>query len=189
MLEMEGFKKEYLSKYLEVNVSTLNRWYKLERFPRPSKFRLLVNLLCDDVSEFDSYRQAPLNEKIMFLRYFSGLSLEELSDSIIISRPLLSNWETGNTVPTDTQKERLAMFYDVNGIELELDGPMNSIGSKIRQERLALGLSQADLAKELNLSPATISTYERDLSCIPESTLRLIAEELELSMSYLVGLE
>lgn len=188
-LNEEGFKKDYLSEYLEVSISTINRWYNLERFPRPPKFKLLVDLLYDDISEFKLYEDAKLNEKLLLLRYFSGLSLEELSESIIISRTLLSNWENEKTLPSLTQRQRISLFYDIPKVNLGVPNTKVTVGTKVRQERMAMGLTQSELAKKLDISPSLISSYERDLNNIPDKALSLIAKSLEVCEEYLTSSE
>lgn len=185
-LEEQGFTKTYLAEYLNVSQSTINRWYSFERFPQPSKFRKLADLLISEVHELEFYTNAKLSEKLFTLRYCSGLSLEELSESVIMSRTLLADWERGGSKPTLIQRERLASFYDVDKSELGVPNNGIMIGSKIRQERLALGLTQKDLSDKLGLSPTLISLYERSIEEIPDDVLDSIVEELELSKSYLV---
>lgn len=42
---------------------------------------------------------------------------------------------------------------------------MNSIGSRIAQKRKALGLTQEDLANQLDVSSQAVSKWENDISC------------------------
>lgn len=186
-LDEEGFNKDDLAGLLNVSPSTINRWYRLERFPNPKAFRLLTNILYDDVTEFDLYKTADTNERLFLLRMFSGLSFKELSESVIISRILLSNWEKGDTSPTFTQTQRLAMFYDVPQEDLGVPVKQTTVGSKIRQERLALGITQSALANELGVSPSSMSLYERDVSEIPKEVLVKITDVLETSEDYLAS--
>lgn len=185
--DKKGIKRKDLADYLNVSSSTINRWYNLERFPRPDVFRLLVTRLYDDVTEFELYDTADTNEKLLLLRLFAGLSLKELSESIIISRTLLSSWEKGSSYPTFTQIQRLALFYDVPQVDLGVPIKHTTLGTKIRQERLALGLTQAELADALGVSSSLMSLYERDMAEIPEGILSVIIDELELTKDYMVS--
>src|SRR5437763_2063108 len=61
------------------------------------------------------------------------------------------------------------------------------LGEAIREERVRLGLSRAQLAKRLGYSPQRIWTIEAGLSDPKISTLLHIAEALDSSLSDLVS--
>lgn len=61
-------------------------------------------------------------------------------------------------------------------------------GELLRELRKDHGMTQADLAKELSLSPLTISAYERS-RCVPDDTTKVkIAKIFNVSLDYLLGL-
>lgn len=60
-------------------------------------------------------------------------------------------------------------------------------GEKIKLKRKELGLSQTDLANRVGLKFGTISKYEKDEISIPSNTLKLIADVLNISTDYLLG--
>lgn len=63
-----------------------------------------------------------------------------------------------------------------------------TIGERIRQRRLELGLSQEDLAKRLgNKSRASVCTVEKDKEDLTTDRIRKYAEALETTPSYLMG--
>lgn len=65
-----------------------------------------------------------------------------------------------------------------------------TIGERIRQRRLELGLSQEDLAKRLgNKSRASVCTVEKDKEDLTTDRIRKYAEALETTPSYLMGWE
>lgn len=62
------------------------------------------------------------------------------------------------------------------------------LGELLRELRKDHGLTQADLAKELSLSPLTISAYERN-RCVPDDSTKVkIAKIFNISLDYLLGL-
>ncbi|MCQ9615487.1 helix-turn-helix domain-containing protein [Paenalcaligenes niemegkensis] len=63
---------------------------------------------------------------------------------------------------------------------------MNTFGKNLRQARLALGLSQQQLADMTQLSQAAISSYERGERHAARDILRL-AEALKVSPQWLAG--
>ena len=66
---------------------------------------------------------------------------------------------------------------------------MNNLGEKIRNKRKELGLSQPELAKILNVSNGIISQWENNIYEPKASYLKLLAETLNVSTDYLLGLE
>ena len=61
-------------------------------------------------------------------------------------------------------------------------------GELLRELRKDHGMTQVDLAKELSLSPLTISAYERN-RCVPDDSTKVkIARLFNVSLDYLLGL-
>jgi len=60
-----------------------------------------------------------------------------------------------------------------------------SIGSRIREKRLALKLTQQDLAQALGLTPQHISVIEQDKRIPSLSSLVRLAQELGVTIDYL----
>ena len=61
------------------------------------------------------------------------------------------------------------------------------IGTRIASLRRQAGMSQAELAEKLNLSPSTIGMYEQGRREPPLATLVRIAELFNVSLDYLVA--
>lgn len=65
-----------------------------------------------------------------------------------------------------------------------------SVGQRIKERRLALGLSVDELAEKLNKNRATVYRYEsEEIENLPLSILEPLAKVLECSPSYLMGWE
>ena len=63
----------------------------------------------------------------------------------------------------------------------------NKLGNRLKQHRTARKMTQIDLAKPLNMSRQTVSTYETG-SRIPDIyTLWTIADIYEISIDELIG--
>ena len=62
-----------------------------------------------------------------------------------------------------------------------------TIGSRIRELRLRRGLTQDQIAAELNMNRANFSHYERDAAVPPSDILCKIADILNTSTDYLLG--
>lgn len=64
---------------------------------------------------------------------------------------------------------------------------MKSIGENIKQSRLALGLSQADAAKRLNISTPAFCKIETGQTDLNVSRLLQIAKTFKVSVNILLG--
>lgn len=67
--------------------------------------------------------------------------------------------------------------------------PVSELGKRLRERRVALGLTQDELAARLFVTRQTISNYERGLSEPYLDTLRRLAEALETDIVALLGTE
>ena len=62
-----------------------------------------------------------------------------------------------------------------------------SLGQRIRQRRLALNITQQDLADALNITPQHISVIEQDKAAPSVALLPKLAEQLGVSTDYLLS--
>lgn len=60
-----------------------------------------------------------------------------------------------------------------------------TVGARIRRRRRELGLTQAELARRLQLSQPTLSAYEKGTTQIPAYHLERIADLLRVEQRYL----
>jgi transcriptional regulator with XRE-family HTH domain len=61
------------------------------------------------------------------------------------------------------------------------------IGTRIRERRTAQKISQKDLATQVEISPSAINQYEKGEKVPSASTLIKLAETLDVSSDYLLG--
>lgn len=61
-----------------------------------------------------------------------------------------------------------------------------SLGQRIRQRRLALNITQQDLANALNITPQHISVIEQDKAAPSIALLPKLAEQLGVTTDYLL---
>ena len=62
------------------------------------------------------------------------------------------------------------------------------LGEKLKNERILRNLTQSQLAKEISVSPKTISNYESGSIYPPIPTLIKLCEYFNVSSDYLIGL-
>lgn len=63
----------------------------------------------------------------------------------------------------------------------------NKFGNRLRNIRIQLGLTQAQLADKLNISSSTIGMYEQGRREPDNNTLIQISRQLNVSVDYLLG--
>lgn len=63
------------------------------------------------------------------------------------------------------------------------------VGSRIRNARIALGLTQEELGEKLHLSKSTICCYEKNNRGISIETLIALTEVLGVTTDYLLGID
>lgn len=64
-----------------------------------------------------------------------------------------------------------------------------TLGQKIKEERDRKGWSQIFFARKIGVTNAVLSNYERDVRDPDTTTLKNIANTLEVSVDYLLGLQ
>ena len=62
-----------------------------------------------------------------------------------------------------------------------------TLGQRIRAQRIRLGMTQEELAEEICLPKSTISAYENDKVDIKSSAIIELSEHLETTPNYLLG--
>ena len=62
-----------------------------------------------------------------------------------------------------------------------------TLGQRIRAQRIRLGMTQEELAEEICLPKSTISAYENDKVDIKHSAIIELSEHLETTPNYLLG--
>ena len=68
------------------------------------------------------------------------------------------------------------------------DFDMAETGKRIRELRIGLSMSQSDLADRVGVAQNTISQYENGLSELSMAVLFRIAQALETTSDYLLGI-
>lgn len=146
-------------------------------------------------------RRKILGVKIRHARARAGLSPTEVGQVLGISAELVSDIEFGRRDVTLPQLEVMSMIFNVpisyfwsdDAIEEpNLDYPTQEamalrhriIGTLLRQARTEAGQSQEELAQLLGVPPSRIPNYEFGKTEIPLPELELLAEHLNVSLSY-----
>ncbi|MCI0423331.1 MAG: helix-turn-helix domain-containing protein [Acidobacteria bacterium] len=137
-----------------------------------------------------------LGEKIKQMRLTRGLTIEALAKRAEITKGFLSKLETGKKAPTISTLGRIARALNTEA-SLLLESPHPKalapdedpglrIGERIRQIRLARGLTLESLAQGGGITKGFLSKIERDEKAPAISTLINIANALNTEVSLLL---
>lgn len=129
-------------------------------------------------------------EEIRRVREERGYSLVELAEKAGVSVSYLSEIERGAKKPSLKVLERIAQSLNINkSLLIELDQNLQSIklGDKLKIIRESKGLSLTELADQVNLSVSYLSEIERNNTYPAATTLRVLADKLEVSLVSLMG--
>ncbi|MDK2889295.1 Helix-turn-helix [Desulfofundulus australicus DSM 11792] len=131
-------------------------------------------------------------EKIRALREERGYTLQDLARRANLSLSYLSEIERGSKRPSLKTIEKLAAALNVPKAQL-IEGDVTdsglSLGDKIRILRSEKNLSLQELASRAGISLSYLSEIERGTVYPALSTLKRIAEALEVSPTSIMGQE
>ncbi|SHJ32156.1 helix-turn-helix domain-containing protein [Desulfofundulus thermosubterraneus] len=131
-------------------------------------------------------------EKIRALREERGYTLQDLARRANLSLSYLSEIERGSKRPSLKTIEKLAAALNVPRAQL-IEGDVTdrglSLGDKIRIMRNEKNLSLQELAERAGISLSYLSEIERGTVYPALSTLKRIAEALEVSPTSIMGQE
>ena len=148
-------------------------------------------------------RQKIVGVLIKQTRLEANKSLQETATALGCSPNRLSQYEAGEKAPSLPEVEMLARFFSVpldhlldenHQREEKLPLPPAGvipirhkiIGVHLRQARKEAGLTQKELAQEVDCSPGHISQFERGERPVPLPELEVLTDVLDLPSSNLV---
>lgn len=119
--------------------------------------------------------------KLQAMRISAGMSQAQLAYRAGTSYTTLSAYENGRRnvrSMSDDLASRIAaaLKCSVDDVRASIDTPKTS--RKLKEMRRAAGITQVDLAREIGVTQAAISAYERGIRPIPEDVSELIADVL-----------
>lgn len=130
--------------------------------------------------------------KLQMLRKRTGLTQDEFSAKIGVSRQAISKWESGNAYPDLKNLQTLCSFFAVTADALlnpknESLTPSNeacrfdasSLANNIKRIRLARGIAQEAFAEQMNVSRQSVSKWENGTTVPKTELLILMLDILE----------
>lgn len=198
-----GLSQAELAREFGIAQNTLSQ-YETGTRPLPAEISTKAALLfgvsegdvhgTDDRVECSPNTQSAIAERIRGRRVELGLSLQAAAEVSGISKSTLQRYETGGirNIPLH-QLDGLARALGVSkasmlgfGEETEDDCLNERVCDRINLARISAGLTQADVAAALGMTPQGISNYERGLNRIPGDVLCGMASLFGVSVEYLL---
>lgn len=183
----ENFTKTFLAEELDVNISTISRWFQGKQFPSPEKFHEIADIVLYNITDLASYKEGTMGQKLFLLRNWEGLTRKEMANSIGFGHILISSWEKDKKTPNDNQLKRLISFFYVRQEDLNANVSQFHLGKNIQEQRVALGLTQEELGMRINRSTSVVSSYERNVTVPPKNILFKLSTALEVPIYYLIS--
>ncbi len=137
-----------------------------------------------------------IGKKIRRLRASRGLTLAQMGKQINASVSVISDWENDKKTPRASSLQRLADFFGIAVSDLHPASGESmlphqktslSVGEIVRRLRYKHRLKMKDLAKILETSPTTISSWENMGKCPRPEMLKKVADYFEISEADLMN--
>lgn len=137
--------------------------------------------------------------KIKDLREDKDLLQKDIAKKLNIKRTSYAAWENGERIIPLKHLNTLCNFYNVNmdyivGLKNKIKKTKKNyqldkikIGQRIKEIRNINNLTIRDLAKVLNTTPSTISSYEKGKTLILTAFAYQICSKYNISMDWLCG--
>lgn len=119
--------------------------------------------------------------KLQAMRISAGMSQAQLAYRTGISRTTLSSYENGkrnvrNMSDDLASRIAAALQRSIDDVRSPIDTPKPT--SNLKELRRAAGITQVELARQIGVTQAAISLYERGIRPIPDDTAERIADAL-----------
>ena len=128
-----------------------------------------------------------LGQRLEAARKRAGLNRAQLAARLMVTEESIRRWERGGARPTPDSLIRLLAVLSLDGAEFttlspaEADAPDRpEIARRLRDERSARGISQAEAGKLLGVAQATFAGWEIGRAVPDRRFLRALAEFLGL---------
>lgn len=121
----------------------------------------------------------PTGNDVRETRKAHGLTQGEVAERADISQPLLSRIENDDVDPRLSTLHRIAEAINDTGRSIEEEDLVVAVPSAIKQIRIDVSLTQAELARRAGVSQPLIARIENDEVNPRASTLRAILNELD----------
>jgi transcriptional regulator with XRE-family HTH domain len=145
--------------------------------------------LIDTPFVVDTTHWPPLGQLLGSCREKLRMTRDELAVAMEVATGTVVAWELGYRTPRAQQLPRLATVLNVSVHRLEEALPkreLSALGELIRSRQQHLGLPRRDIAARAGLDEATLSRWANGHNTPKTSSLRRLADALEVSLQEIV---
>jgi len=164
----QGLRQEDPAPLLGVKPDTVASWETGVAFPLPRHFPKLLAFLGKHqgllLPDEDPTCPATFGEVLRRRRLALGLSRAALAARLGTTASGIADWEHGRASPSLRHRPWLTELFGEDLWPLQAESPQDgerSLGERLRQRRLALGLSQRSLARLLGVRAKSIALWEK----------------------------
>lgn len=154
-----GITKSDLAKILSVDVASISAWETGRELPDAEVVEHLAVWLSEEPHSPTDDDVEDIASKILQMRLRRGLSQEKLAGILYVSQSAVAQWESGEEIPNDFDMVRVDAWF-TGELMARGAGRDENIGSKMKQKRQERGISQAELARLLEVSPTSVGNWE-----------------------------
>jgi len=129
----------------------------------------------DEAADFDPDGMREFRDEM-------DLTQQQFGALLDVSETTVSNWENGETTPDPEQLEKFGALLDLDADQIHrkvAEATGLYTGDHLREVRDRLELSQGELAEALDVSPGTVSNWERDINTPGTNAVRKLRELLD----------
>ena len=180
-----GYTLNQLAERIKVSPSYLSSIERNIKKPSISMLRDISNTLNISISYLFDDISGTVGERLKLLREGRGLSIQDLADLSNLDVYKIEQLEQGQIEPSLEQAEVLSDALNVSlRYFYEKSNGDTSLGSKIREVRIKVGMTAAYLADKAGVTPGLISQIENNQTIPLLDTLERIGKCLGHPASY-----
>lgn len=130
-------------------------------------------------------------DKLKPLLQSKGVTAKQFLSDLGLNRNSMSDWRKHSNFPPSGTLKRISEYFGVTTdyFFAEEKSP-TTFGERVKQARLAKGLTQKELSEKTNVSEATISRWESgDISAMRCNALFPLCKALDIDPNILLGWE
>ncbi|MDQ7092212.1 helix-turn-helix transcriptional regulator [Desulfosporosinus sp. PR] len=133
-----------------------------------------------------------LGKRLLYLRNKHRLTQEELAKILCMSRSTYAQYEVDRRKPDYDTLQRIADYFKVStdfllGRTEDLIIEEDNFPDRLRMIRELNGISEEQLAENLNMTPSDVAQFETGENYPAPSTLKALADSLNCSVDFLLG--
>lgn len=155
-----GLLQQAVARLLGVSTSSVSKWERGEEQPRPGVRARVREFLGYDLPMESAEAPDTLLGAMRQRREALGLSQRDLARRLRVDRSTIEKWELGLHQPPLRYRRRIVEFVGADP-EAGVEPEACTFGARLRQARIRLMLTQAEMAERVGVNWRTVQKWER----------------------------